>query len=348
MNSVDVPVVMAYVLDHAKRTGGNNYSEGFIHMSQTQECYATRGDALDAGEAAGFERADVVAHRDGDTDAWTWDLRSIPAFEADLSAAVIDVITGLVGEVSDDVGADMPTLTDIDVSGGFPAVVDMVAPQAAPTAPVDVVAHVSPEIIEAFGMAGLVKAGLVIPEVAPVAVAVAASLDYVVRLPGRFDETSAREMATWLAGRLGQPVEVATTHVGDIGGAVVAKVFPGSARGSAVARTPSVARGDGGLGKAIAEMATRMGKPERDWSTYSDADIPESNASCRKTWVAIRDAADALDLDALLAFDFAGAHDTESGNTYTKNNGRYLRARIDRWSPPSPPPLSNARPTKLR
>ena len=242
-------------------------------------------------------------------------------------------------------GADMPTLTDIDVSGGFPAVVDVVAPQAAPSAPVDdvtayadagpgldyipvgdVVAHVSPEFIEAFGMAGLVKAGLVIPEVAPVAVA--ASLDYVVRLPGRFDELSAREMAAWLAGRLGQPVEVATTHVGDIGGAVVAKVFPGSARGTSVARTPSVARGDGGLGRAIAEMTTRMGKPERDWSTFTSAEIPESNASVRKVRDAVQDAAEALDLDRLLAFDFAGAHEDGRGNSGQRFCGNYLRNRI--------------------
>lgn len=319
-------------------------------MTDSSVCFATRTDAIDAALDAGFEREDVVVTRDSDSDAWTWDLRSTPGFEVALSDvgdadvgddadadddadaalnAALDVVSGL----GTDVDVDEPALSDIDVSSGFLAL----AAPTAPTAPV--YAHVSPDLIAMFDMAPLVAAGLVVatepvpvpvpvsaaPVSAPVApVSGAASLDYVIRLPGRFDEATARDMALWLAGRIGQPVEIAAL----VSGTVLAAVYPNSARGGMVARVPAVARGDNGLGRALAEMSARLGKPERDWATYSDSEIPESNASCRKTWKAIAEAADALDLDALAGFTFAGSQSDGTGNTYTKNNGRYLRARM--------------------
>ena len=302
-------------------------------MTLTANSYASRAAAYDAGEADGFDRDDLIISHDRVTGRYQWDLRSYgetvavtggeaPAeydtAEDAISGAVCDVVAGLADVDEGDV--DAPVLTDLDVSRGFASVQGGVS---------TVAAHVSAEVADAFGMRSLVASGLVVvqPEIAAPVAPAASVTDYVIRVPGRFDEASAREMALFYAGRLGVPLEL----VNAASGAVLASVMPSSARGASVARVPTVARGDGGLGRAIAEMTQRVtaAKAPRDWSTYSDAEIPESNASCRKTRNAIQEASEALDLDRLLAFGFAGSADDGTGNTYTRYNGNYLRNRIE-------------------
>lgn len=175
----------------------------------------------------------------------------------------------------------------------------------------ETVAHVLADVADAFGLGGQVEA----PVVADVAL----------RLPVMLmTEEGARQLAEIFASKVGMPIELLRD------GAVIGTVLPGRA-GARAAATPCAAKTDGGgnLARAMAHLGGTVTKVERDWSTYDAREVCfGGNASNIKVWKAIADAAEAGDIDALRGFNFAGAHDDTTGNTYTKNNGRYLRAMI--------------------
>jgi hypothetical protein len=245
----------------------------------------------------------------------------------------------------------------------------------------EVVAHVSADVAEVFGMTELVPAGLVVvtdadtatdagePQGEPVAdsgewltdaniTAIAAAgepaavvepttaeqpaaaiepatvvpevADIVIRLPGLLTESAARDMAAFYAAKLGQPLELVRA------GVTIAMVMPGRAGARAAATPRPATRTEGSnanLDRALAHLngttTPQPAQPARDWSTYDAREVCfGGNASNIKVWQQIKTAAEALDIDQLRAFNFAGARDDLSGNTYTKNNGRYLRAMI--------------------
>lgn len=125
-----------------------------------------------------------------------------------------------------------------------------------------------------------------------------------------------------------------------VGGATVELTF-----GGVVIGTMLPANGGGGGKRGKAPRAVKVAgngvatpaapKAARDWlafdarAVWGDSDKPWSKGYV-KVWTAIRDAADRLDIDSLRAFDFAGARDDASGNSFSKSNGSYLRAQIAR------------------
>lgn len=125
-----------------------------------------------------------------------------------------------------------------------------------------------------------------------------------------------------------------------VGGATVELTF-----GGVVIGTMLPANGDGGGKRGKASRAGKVAsngvatpsasKAARDWlafdarAVWGDSDKPWSKGYV-KVWTAIRDAAERLDIDSLRAFDFAGARDDASGNSFSKSNGSYLRAQIAR------------------
>lgn len=182
------------------------------------------------------------------------------------------------------------------------------------------------------------------PELSPFAALVAAfvptlaqpeteGLDYVV-CGSRVELSVARFMAQQMADKLGSVMKVA--YVGPGFGQGGDMFFPGqggkrASGGSGSVRTAKPAASGGATAEAGNVVRLTPGLTVAgDWLTY-DARVVcthPGNASNIKTWQKIRDAAARLDLDTLRAFDFAGARDDTSGNTYTKNNGRFLRAHI--------------------
>lgn len=229
-----------------------------------------------------------------------------------------DVIRSLAALVADDDGMGQMQATDVMLP----------------------VAHVSGDVAELFGMGDLVTAGLVVidgdasvtdaalevvasePSPSPFAALVAdfkpvMVADSVVRvdLPAMV-AGEARLMAQRIADLTGATVTV-TGPDGD------EAIAPRSRGGSRVAAAS---------GGATAK-APRAPKAERDWlafdgeAQWGGSDTPWARGYV-KVWRAIRDAANKLDMDSLLAFDFAGAHDDGTGNSFSKSNGGYLRAQI--------------------
>lgn len=202
------------------------------------------------------------------------------------------------------------------------------------------VARVSADVAEMFGMGSMVDAGLVVidvdvtdaaievvasePVVSPFAALVAAHKPVVadcvvsVALPAMLT-VDARAMALRIADLTG----VAVTVTGPNGAESIA---PRSRGAKAVRVTTVASDGERSTVVRLTPGLTVAG----DWLTY-DARVVcthPGNASNIKRWEQIREAGARFDLDTLRAMDFAGARDDTSGNTYTKNNGRYLRAMI--------------------
>lgn len=163
------------------------------------------------------------------------------------------------------------------------------------------------------------------PVVSPFAALVAAHKPVVadcvvsVALPAMLT-IDARAMALRIADLTG----VAVTVTGPNG---AESIVPRS-RGAKAARVPVAS--DGGERSTVVRLTPGL-TVAGDWLTYDArlvCKLDGGNASNIKTWERIRDAGARFDLDSLRAMDFAGARDDTSGNTYTKNNGRFLRAMI--------------------
>lgn len=216
-----------------------------------------------------------------------------------------------------DVGARPDGLFGIWAKSGDAPVTDLDrAVQAADSLPVAMLAaDVTDAAIEVVATA---------PVVSPFAALVAAHKPVVadcvvsVALPAMLT-VDARAMALRIADLTG----VAVTVTGPNGAESIA---PRSRGAKAVRVTTVASDGERSTVVRLTPGLTVAG----DWLTY-DARVVcthPGNASNIKRWEQIREAGARFDLDTLRAMDFAGARDDTSGNTYTKNNGRYLRAMI--------------------
>lgn len=309
--------------------------------------YASKIEALRAAEDAGFSYDVVRTTYDAGTRRHDWHVKEIAGLgaavwvempdptltgaEVGLVAAVADasglapdgalaavdvvadVISGLltwdgdVGdadvELPDVVGTDVdePELVDIDVSVGFGGLVggfgfdrEMEVETAASAGDV-----AEPEVLAIGGLRRVV-----------------------LQVNGEMPEAAARLFAEMMAGRFGCLLTVRDAETFEVIDHIVGE--PGARR------VAPITGGNGGGRRVPVERAAQV-RAERDWLTYDAREVCKGgNVSNIKVWQSITDAAEKLDLDALRSFSFAGSADDTTGNTYTKNNGRYLRAQIAR------------------
>jgi hypothetical protein len=275
--------------------------------------YGTREDAYDAAEMAGFARDSVVVMLDGESDRYQWHVRGV-----EHSAEVADV--AIDAEEAGEPVADEPALPALPLLLGHQM---SDAPRwVSDRGVVDVALPAGWSVIEAGQEVDEQPAQKPVAPVQPVA----RQRNMIMQVHGEMAEDLMRQFAAIVAQRDKTLVTLRWADTLE----VVDVIIPGLGKGL---------RGNGG-GTVRAERAERAPvapvapevKQERDWLTYDARDVCKGgNASNIKVWEAIREAAVKLDLDALRAFSFRGSDpDDGTGNTYTRNNGRYLQAQIAR------------------
>lgn len=298
--------------------------------------FDSRGDALMAAELAGYDASSVSIRADAESGRYQWHLRSFnvecpvdagTASGADddallVAGVVADVVADMVaGLVADDTGnADNGLVgwTQIDSGtdqGEAPVVTDIVHGQT-----FDVVAHASADLVEAFGLDGLVARGLVIVDPASGAAEVAALLgevdayqapvsapvtpvvtaapagmegDVILQIHGALPAMAARQIAERLAKSLTclmtmrnavtfEAIEHVTTASGTKRVSASASSAPTAVRAP---REPAV------------HVETVIDRIKR--GVWLDSEVPDSNLTILNLKHRIENAARAGDLDAL-------------------------------------------------
>jgi hypothetical protein len=278
--------------------------------------FDSRSDAITAAEYAGYDVSSVSVSRDSDSGRYQWNLRSFGDLTASDTVtdgetpsgadAAADVVADMVAGLGDAlvVGEDDVTVTDIVVPAGW--------------------ASVDGGVVQDDARVSDTPVSDVTPVVPVSSVAVAG--DLVMQVFGAMPAAALGMFAQAFADK-----HMAIVTLRDaVTFEVRAVVTPGMGK---VARRVSGGTGTGSGSGAVASV-TRAVAVERDWSVWSDGEVPESNKTILRVKHGIESALASCDLDALLAFEFSGAKVEDDSNpkvsTYYRRAGRYLRCAIDK------------------